>query len=328
VNYELCDVVIATSNRPDALRRSLEGLLEQSFKDFGVIVVDDCSDVPIREVVEDDRFRALKSQVITLPKQSGPAAGRNAGVAVSNARYVVFIDDDVVPDRRMIEVHLDAVQRADDTTGLIVSCGPFVQPADWGDPTPWNLWEAQQAKKEADAMMRGRYEPTWRQFHTGNNCLPVDAFRAVGGFDEEFKRAEDDEFAYRLEQHGCTFVFEPSAIGWHYSNRSLEAWLLIPRAYAYFDVMIDGLHPDSHYLRVKKVELRERRLPILVMRMLLRGKRATAFGVKQLVNLAQRAHAKGRTKVAMAALSVAYDLSYVQSLREAEAGESEFGAAR
>jgi GT2 family glycosyltransferase len=328
VNDELCDVVIATRNRPDALSRSLEGLLRQTFTDFGVIVVDDCSDVPIRNVVDDERFAALRRKVITLPKQSGPAAGRNAGVAASNARYVVFIDDDVVPDRRMLEVHLGAVQRADDTTGPIVSCGPFAQPADWRDPTPWNLWEAKQATKEADAMMRGLYEPTWRQFHTGNNCLPVEVFHAVGGFDEDFKRAEDDEFALRLEQHGCTFVFEPSAIGWHYSNRSLEAWLLIPRAYAYFDVMIDQLHPESNYLRQKKLELHERRVPMRLVRMMLRGKRATAVGVRQFVNVAQRAHRRGATKVAMAALSIAYDLSYVQSLREAEAGESEFGAGR
>lgn len=328
MNHELCDVVITTRNRPDALRRSLTGLLEQSFDLFGVIVVDDFSDVPIRDVVEDSRFESLRPRVVTLPKQSGPAAGRNAGVAASKARYIVFIDDDVVPERRLIEVHLDAVQRADETTGPIVSCGPFVQPADWGDPTPWNLWEAQQAKKEEDAMTYGRYEPTWRQFHTGNNCLPADVFRAVGGFDEAFKRAEDDEFAFRLEQYGCKFVFEPSAIGWHYSNRSLEAWLLIPRAYAYFDVMIDRLHPESDYLRVKKEELGARRWPIRMVRALLRGKRANAFGVQQLVNIAQRAHSSGRTKLAMAALSVAYDLSYMQSLREAEAGESEFDAAR
>jgi GT2 family glycosyltransferase len=325
---ELCDVVIATRNRPDALGRSLEGLLRQTLTDFGVIVVDDCSDVSVRRVVDDERFGALRTKVIELPKQSGPAAGRNAGVAASNARYVVFIDDDVVPERRLLEVHLGAVQRTGHATKPIVSCGPFVQPADWGDPTPWNLWEAKQAKKEADAMMRGLYRPTWRQFHTGNNCLPVETFRAVGGFDEDFKRAEDDEFALRLEQHGCTFVFEPSAIGWHYSNRSLESWLLIPRAYAYFDVMIDRLHPESNYLRQQKRELQERRLPMRLMRMLLRGKRATTYGVDQFVNLAQRAHRRGAEKVTMAALSIAYDLSYVQSLRDAEAGESEFGTAR
>ena len=49
--------------------------------------------------------------------------------------------------------------------------------------------------------------------------------------------------------------------------------------------------------------------------------------MKQFVNLAKVAYAKGRTNLAMAALSIAYDLSYVQSLRETEAGVSEFGTA-
>ena len=35
----------------------------------------------------------------------------------------------------------------------MVTCGPFVQPGDWGEPTAWNLWEAKQAKKEADLVI-------------------------------------------------------------------------------------------------------------------------------------------------------------------------------
>ncbi|MBK5222610.1 MAG: glycosyltransferase [Acidimicrobiia bacterium] len=319
-----CDVVIATRNRPQGLARVLDGLLDQTFADFGVIVVDDCSDEPLEPIVRDERFASLDVQVITLATQSGPAAGRNTGVAASDAEFVVFLDDDVVPDRHLIEIHLAAVDPAGGAARPIVSCGPFVQPADWEDPTPWNLWEAHQAKKEADAMSLGLYDVSWRQFHTGNNCMPIAAFRAIGGFDERFKRSEDDELAMRLHQHGCEFVFEPNAIGWHYSRRTLDAWLYTPRAYAYFDHMMDQLHPESGHLATKTAELARRRLPLRLARVVLVNRRLTRWAIGAAVAASRLAHRHRRLQpVMMGALSVAYDLSYLRSLDDARHGRSE-----
>jgi GT2 family glycosyltransferase len=315
VSDRLCDVVIATRNRPAALRRCLHALAHQSVRDFGVIVVDDASDEPV--VVEDPALSSLDVRVIRQPRPSGPAAARNAGAAVAVADYIVFIDDDVVADRRLIEVHSEAVRAPHDPAHPIVSFGPFVQPSDW-TPTPWNLWEARQAKKEADAMLRGEYEPTWRQFHTGNNCVPTAAFRRAGGFDESFTRAEDDEFALRLERLGCVFRFEPAAIAWHYSNRSLEAWVSIPRAYAHFDVEIDRMHQPSGYLEAKKRELTERRLPLRIARRVFGGPRRTKVATTGALAASRALYCVGLVDLSMAALSLAYDLNYVDAMRDAE----------
>ena len=272
-----CDVVIATRNRPEALDRCLSGLMEQTHRRFRVVVVDDHGDVSLQPVVDDPRFAELDVTLTRLERQMGPAAARNAGVAEATGDFCMFIDDDVRPDRHFIDVHLRTVSQSHDPGAPIVSFGPFVQPADW-DPTPWNLWEARQAKKEADAMLRGDYEPTWRQFHTGNNCVPVATFREVGGFDPDFTRAEDDEFALRLHDVGCVFTFAPAAIAWHYAHRSLEAWLAIPRAYAHFDVQIDRLHPDADYLANKRRELEDRRSPLRVACRLSRGRAEVRAG--------------------------------------------------
>ena len=317
-----CDVVIATKNRPAALGRCLQGLSEQSHHDFRVVVVDDGSDEPMEAVVE--RFPTLAATVVRPTDGAGPAAARNAGVAASHGEYVVFIDDDVLPDRHFIATHLETVAQEHEPGRPIVSFGPFVQPGDWPDPTPWNLWEAKQARKEADAMLRGDYEPSWRQFHTGNNCVPVASFRAVGGFDTDFTRAEDDELALRLRDAGCDFRFAPAAIAWHYSNRSLEAWLRIPRAYAHFDVQIDRLHPHMGYLAAKKRELDDRKLPLRVARRVF-ARRRTTLGVQASVAAARLVQRAGRDDLATAALSVAYDLSYVDALRAAEAAPAEEG---
>jgi GT2 family glycosyltransferase len=312
VDASRCDVVITTRNRPEPLANCLRGLQDQSVQGFGVIVVDDASDVPIASSL--DPVEPLAVTVATLPAPSGPAAGRNAGVDRSEAELIIFIDDDVVPNHRFVEAHIAAVTGDGDDGAPVVSCGPFVQPGDW-DPTPWNLWEARQAKKEADNLMMGSYRVSWRQFHTGNNCLPRAVFEAVGGFDESFKRAEDDELGLRLHRHGCRFHFEPEAIAWHYSNRTLEAWLAIPRAYAHYDVVMDRQYPDLRWLERKVAEHDARRLPLRLIRRALGGPRRTALGVRGAVALGQLTYRVGMTDLSMAAFSAAYDLSYSDALR-------------
>ena len=282
-----------------------------------MIVVDDCSEPPLAESFVDDASTRLDIEFVTLSTPSGPAAGRNAGVAASDAELIVFVDDDVLPNRHFIEAHVAAVTGGASDGRPVVSCGPFVQPADW-DPTPWNLWEARQAKKEADSLTTGRYDITWRQFHTGNNCLPRSVFLDAGGFDETFKRAEDDELALRLQLRGCVFRFEPGAIAWHYSNRSLDSWLAIPRAYAHYDVQIDRQHPELGYLAMKKAELATRDKPLRAARLICAGPRRTRIGVSVAVSAARLLHRIGLVDTAMGAFSVAYDLTYVDSMRENE----------
>ena len=313
-----CDVVIATRNRPEPLDKCLRGLHEQSVGGFGVIIVDDASDVPITPSLEG--LDGLDVTVTRLPAPSGPAAGRNAGVARSSADLIIFLDDDIVPNRHFVETHITAVTSGPEDGPPIVSCGPFVQPADWV-PNPWNLWEARQAKKEADNLTSGAYPVSWRQFHTGNNCLPRAAFEAVGGFDESFKRAEDDELALRLHRYGCEFRFVPEAIAWHYSNRSLEAWLSIPRAYAHADIAMDRKYPDLGWLARKERERSSRSLPSRVARSVLGGPKRSALGVSAAMAISKLTYRLKLTDVSMAALSAAYELSYTDALRSELRGD-------
>lgn len=319
-----CDIVIATRNRPQPLLRCLRSLAAQSVRDIGIIIVDDHGDEPLNE--ELDRLTKQVEfphppRLIRLPRQSGPAAARNAGVAESSAPYVMFVDDDVVLDRHLVEIHLSEVESAEPSSPPIVTRGPFVEPPDW-DPTPWNLWEARMATRGTNAIVRGDYSPTWRQFHTGNNCLPTELFRAVGGFDETFKRAEDDEFGLRLHEHGCRFHFLPAALAWHYSNRSLDAWLSIPRQYAHYTVVIDRRYPHVGYLDDRKRELSSSSALLRAARAICRGTRRTRLAAHASIVLARAAHRVGWTGLMMPALSLAYDLNFVDALRQAEADPS------
>ena len=87
-------VIVPVYNRPSECEELLESLTHQTGKDFEVIIVEDGSSVPCRDVVE--RY-ADKLAVHYYDKpNSGPGQTRNYGVERANGEYVIILDSDVV----------------------------------------------------------------------------------------------------------------------------------------------------------------------------------------------------------------------------------------
>ncbi len=219
-------VVIPTYNRRARLHRVLCSLAEQDIDEpFEVLVVSDGS--------TDDTDEYLRGRQVPLPvaacfqDNQGPAGARNTGVGRARGELVVFVDDDVVAERGLLRGHRDAHLTHGERAVVI---GPMLNPADH-PMSPWVAWEQAMLAKQYDDMSAGRYGATARQFYTGNASLRREHLVAVGGFDTGFRRAEDVELAFRLDDHGLTFHFEPDARGRHYAERSYGAWK--STAYAY-----------------------------------------------------------------------------------------------
>ena len=305
------EVVIASYDRPMPLRRTLAALAEQQLLPSSVAVVDDCSPVPVAEVLAGQLYpfsvRTLRTAV-----NSGPAVARNLGDRTSEHEIIAFVDDDVVPDPGLLSHHVEALER---TGPQAVCIGPLRAPADW-KPTPWNRWEADTLAVEYARMARGEYEVTWRQFFTGNAMLRREAFVSVGGFDESFVRAEDIEFAYRLGRTGAKFVFEPRAIGWHYAERSLKSWRRIPSQYAEFDITIDRLHPQLRWDELVRREQSQRHPITRAVDKLASSVSAERLAATGAIAGARASHAAGRPSISSQFLSLAFQLEYGRRRRE------------
>ena len=87
-------VIVPVYNRPNECEELLESLIHQTQHDFEVIIVEDGSSVPCRDVVE---LYADKLAVHYYDKpNSGPGQTRNYGVERANGEYVIILDSDVV----------------------------------------------------------------------------------------------------------------------------------------------------------------------------------------------------------------------------------------
>jgi GT2 family glycosyltransferase len=311
------DVVVATFNRPDRLRRCLAALGGQTFKDFGIIVVDDASPTPASEAAADFAGAFPRLRFVRVETNRGPAHARNTGVAASCADFICFIDDDVDASPELLANHVAALGSAGPGH---VSIGPLLAPHDWR-PTPWNRWEAATLQVEYDRMERGFYEPTFRQFFTGNTMLARSDFLKAGGFNEAFTRAEDVELGMRLDSAGCRFLFTPNAAAWHYAERSLASWRAIPGQYGRFDVEMDRLHPELHWLEHIRRETRERHIAKRGLGFVLRHGHAESAAAGALVRAAWALDTLGAHRPGHLALSAAFNLEHARYSRAHSSGQ-------
>lgn len=100
-------VVIVAYNKADTLPAAIDSVLQQSYRDFETLVVDDGS--------TDDtavRIRPYLDKVRYLPKTNGgTGSARNLGIAEARGDFVAFLDGDDVWLPRKLELQLAAFQR-------------------------------------------------------------------------------------------------------------------------------------------------------------------------------------------------------------------------
>ncbi len=82
-------VIIPTYNRAFYLEKAIQSVLDQSYPDFDVIVVDDGSTDNTAEVV-----RKFKGVMLIQQQNLGVAVARNTGIHRTRGKYVAFLDDD------------------------------------------------------------------------------------------------------------------------------------------------------------------------------------------------------------------------------------------
>ena len=102
-------VIVPVRNRRTLLRELLEGLEQQSFRDFEAIVVDDASDEDVVAEVHAAADRGLAVRAIRLDRARGAVGARIAGVADAKGEILAFTDSDCVPDAGWLRAGVAAI---------------------------------------------------------------------------------------------------------------------------------------------------------------------------------------------------------------------------
>jgi glycosyltransferase involved in cell wall biosynthesis len=83
-------VIIPTHNRAQSIGRSIDSVLNQSYRDFEIIVVDDGSTDNTRDVLS-----AFGNHIKYIRQDNkGPSSARNVGINASKGEFIAFLDSD------------------------------------------------------------------------------------------------------------------------------------------------------------------------------------------------------------------------------------------
>ena len=106
-NTPLISVVIPTYNRAHLIKRSATSVLNQTYKNLELIIVDDGSTDNTKEVID-----SLNDKRIVYVKQAnqGVSTARNNGVAIAKGEYIAFHDSDDVWHLDKLEKQIQAIQ--------------------------------------------------------------------------------------------------------------------------------------------------------------------------------------------------------------------------
>jgi len=197
-------VIIPTYNRAHLVGRAIRSVLNQTYQDFELIVVDDGSTDNTEEVIrsfDDDRIRYIRHD-----QNKGGAAARNTGIKAARGEYIAFLDSDDESLPENLEKKVKVFNSAFSDVGLVYS-KVIRDLGDYEYTTQKRGIKAQESMFEYLFLHQGVIQTS--------TLLARSSLLGDILFDEDLDKHQDWDFVIRLNSvTKFHFLDEPLAI-WH-----------------------------------------------------------------------------------------------------------------
>lgn len=227
-------VIMPVYNRGNIVKKSVDSVLDQTFKNFELLIIDDCSTDDTWEIItsfKDPRIKCYK-----LAKNSGAAAARNYGIENSNGSFISFLDSDDTLEREFLKTSLDVLLDTPPRVGFMWTGRNIITGKD----------HRSQSWKPSGVSS---YQIFLKHIRIGTGAgitIKKQVFDKCGKFNENLPAAEDTEFFFRISQH-FDFTYTDKCLINIYKNslnRLSRNYKKIALAYNSF--------LDDHYSEIEK----------------------------------------------------------------------------
>lgn len=246
-------VVVPTIGRAALLAKCLDSITRCVPAPAEIVVVDQSGDPDVRNIVETLEDAGVRLVVLDVKNKS---LALNLGLTEARHEVVLVTDDDCTVHPSWVGVayaHL-AGSPGSIVTGRVLGEGESAAITSTVDET-------------SPHDFTGQVE--YGALYGGNMACGRRAVLALGGFDERFEAAEDNDLCYRWLRAGRHLLYEPRLLVWHHAWRTpaeLERQL---RAYARGQGTLYAKHLRAGDLRIARFLVRD----------LYRGARGALAGV-------------------------------------------------
>jgi len=91
---EIVSIITPLFNSITFIEETIESVISQTYNDWEMIIIDDCSNDGSLELVKDIAKDDLRIRLISLKNNLGPSNARNEGIKQACGRYIAFLDSD------------------------------------------------------------------------------------------------------------------------------------------------------------------------------------------------------------------------------------------
>jgi glycosyltransferase involved in cell wall biosynthesis len=200
-------IIVPVYNRPDEVGELLQSLCEQTVKDFEVIIVEDGSVNPCKDVC--DKYADILSLHYYAKENSGPGQSRNYGAERASGTYVIILDSDVVlPPTYLQAVEDELTQQPCEAFGGPDAAHPDFTPIQKAISYSMTSFFTTGGIRGGKAKLDKFYP---RSYNMG---IRRDVYLELGGF-TKMRFGEDIDFSYRIVEAGYKPRLFPEAWVWH-----------------------------------------------------------------------------------------------------------------
>ena len=209
-------IVVPVYNRPEEVDELLESLCSQTCKDFEVLIVEDGSQKPCKDVCA--KYADILDLHYYAKPNSGPGQSRNYGVERAQGEYALILDSDVVLPQGFIQSIVDELSREEAVAwggpdASHPSFTPIQKAISYSMTSFFTTGGIRGGKANNKAAFQlkklDKFYP--RSFNMG---IRRDVYLQLGGF-SKMRFGEDIDFSYRIVEAGYQPRLFPEAWVWH-----------------------------------------------------------------------------------------------------------------
>ncbi|TSC91530.1 MAG: glycosyl transferase family 2 protein [Parcubacteria group bacterium Licking1014_17] len=195
-------IIIPAFNSAKNIKRTIESVSNQSFRDWELIVVDDGSTDNTKEIISEFQNNDPRIRYIYQENSGGPAGPKNTGIKNSIGELIAFLDhdDEWLPKKLEKQVYLMDHPRKNNTA--LVGCDAFIIDELHDEERIYRITKSENYLEEL--LVRNVI------FCSSGVIVKRSVLSDVGYFDEQFRFGDDWDMWLRIAQkYSLDFIHEP-----------------------------------------------------------------------------------------------------------------------
>lgn len=199
-------IIMPVFNRADIISDAIESVLNQSYKNWELLIIDDYSEDNVEEIVS--RYQDYRIRYIPNSKCKGVSAARNTGLENAKGEYIAYLDSDNDWKEDYLLIMVNELKR--ESMRSAIYCGQYVYQC-----------TSEGNNRQLSYIRFGSYNHSLikNRNYIDLNCYMhhIDLFKKYGGFSEKLSRLVDWELIHRFSSY-----YLPIALPCNLSNYYFE----------------------------------------------------------------------------------------------------------